>query len=95
MGKYYGVREVEKRGDRLFSGLVLGRIKPVPQDKILVGIMDNGLWRISADLTRESELDCFYKEYMKGNFTGMDLYLVSKEEIEKCPDEGRDYNRDF
>lgn len=87
MGTYYGVRKVVENGQKI--GFAPQRQPSGIGEDVLVGIMNNGVWAIAPDLTRESEYQHFYDSYAQGNWLNMDLYKVSKDKIKDCPDEGR------
>jgi len=87
MGTYYGVRKVIEHGQRI--GFAPERQPSVTEGWVLVGIMNNGVWAIAPDLTRESEYQAFHQSYAQGTWSRMDLYEVPKEKIKDCPDEGR------
>ena len=87
MGTYYGVRKVVENGQRI--GFAPERQPSGIGDNVLVGIMNNGVWAVAPDLTRESEYRHFYESYSQGMWLNMDLYKVPKDKIKDCPDEGR------
>lgn len=88
MGTYLGVRAVEKNGEECTSPF--SKQQPdVPPGKRLIGIPQNGLWKIAADLTRRSEYDSLYSSYAAGNWLDCKLYLLDEDKVTKCPDEGR------
>lgn len=87
MGEYYGVKAVLKKG-RLM-GRMTDRPPFVLSSEVLVGIADNGVNTIAADLTDKTEYDHFYGTYAKGHYLRIDLYVLPRSEIPNCPDEGQ------
>jgi hypothetical protein len=91
---YFGVRAILERGRRLSISVEDEKTYEMAMTMIgkedrLVGIVDNGLWAIAPDLTRESDYTAFLTAYNKGAYLNMMLYGLAKDEVEKCPNEGR------
>jgi len=87
MGNYLGVNAVKKFGN---EQSVFGRTKPnVKKDEFLVAIVCNGVWAIAPEVTVKSEYEEFYNSYSQGNWLTFKVYIISEENREKCPDEGR------
>jgi len=66
MGRYYDPKEVADFGRRVRMG-----------DSVchrLVAVMDNGLWKCAADVTRQSEYAEHHKNYSAGLWLSFDLY---------------------
>jgi hypothetical protein len=88
MGKYFGVKAVRAKGQKLEVGF--GKSQPrVPSGKRLVGIPNNGAYEVAQDLTNPSDYDALFGSYMRGNWLGCDLYLLEESRVAECPDEGR------
>lgn len=85
MGTYLGVTKVEEIG----TSMVPTKDQPVAFGTMLVMVLDNGLWKIAADVTNRREYDEFYASYAQGNWLQIRLYSLTVEQAKECPDEGR------
>lgn len=88
MGIYYGVDKVKELGTRVKKTQVHPEI---PKDHVLVVVPTTGLWEIAGDVTRPSEFEAFMSAYNNGTYLDFELYQVSQENIQQCPDQGRKY----
>ncbi len=93
MGTYLGVRAVEHLGRPTNLSYNSNNQPLIPSGKRLIAVMNNGLYKIAPDVTRPSEYKEFYDCYAKGIWIAMHLYLLEENEVTKCPDEGRVYNK--
>ena len=73
MGKYYAAEEVKEQGRRIRVGDCVHHR--------LVAVMFNGLRSIAADVTRQSEYDEHYKNYLAGCWLTFDLYDYEPMEV--------------
>ena len=84
---YYGVRKVIENGQK--RGIAQEEPPSITEDHVLVGIMSNGVWAVAVNLTKKSRYRQFYNSCAQGRWVNMDLYEVSKDKIEDCPNEGK------
>jgi hypothetical protein len=87
MAVYYGVRKVLEKGQRL--GAATEQMHYVRNTEVLIGIVKGNKYAIAVDLTSEKEYRAFYSACARGNWRDFDLYVLPKDEIPNCPDEGR------
>lgn len=87
MGTYYGVKKVVENGQRI--GFAPPKQPSGIGQDVLVGIMNDGLYAIASDLTKEGEYQNFYNDYAQGIWLNIYLYTVPREKIKDCPDEGK------
>lgn len=83
MGIYYSSSQVAKLGS------VISGFQPTVNHS-LVMVLDNGVYKIAADVTNKAEYDEFYRQYSQGYFLDYRVYLVSDENIKLCQDQGRE-----
>lgn len=83
MGTYLGVKAVKEKGEHISKSY---RVKPGYRT---VAILNNGLYEIAGDVTKESEYKAMYAAYVNGTYIKFNLYLLPEEEVKNCPDEGR------
>jgi len=85
--RYYGVREVIKRGHRIgYAGEVMEHVGNL---EALVGIVRGSKYTIAVDLTSEKEYRAFYQACAQGHWLDIELYRVPLRELRHCGDEGR------
>ena len=89
MGRYYGVRAVMQKGERIGNIETLRGQPHVKEDEVLIGIVSNAAWLIAPDLTSAYEYEAVRKEYARGYFIAIILYKIKKSDLINCPDEGR------
>ena len=88
MGCYYGVRAIIKNGERI--GVAENTQPELNTDSALIAIVSNDSFAIAADVTSEREYEEVYISSQKGSFWNhMELYILHKDDLKKCPDEGR------
>ncbi|MDQ7797820.1 MAG: hypothetical protein RDU76_02600 [Candidatus Edwardsbacteria bacterium] len=85
--KYYAVKKVLELAQRI--GPATEKMFYVKNDEVLVGIVQGSKYAIAADLTDKREYLAFYQACQKGHWVDIELYRMSKEEAESCPDQGR------
>jgi len=87
MSRYYGVREVIKRGHRIgYAGVLMEHVDNMDA---LVGIVRGSKYTIAVDLTSEKEYRAFYSACAQGHWLDIELYRVPLHELRHCGDEGR------
>lgn len=87
MGTYLGVNKVKEIGRKVLA-VLMNKQPTIPDDSFLVAIMCNGVWAIAPEVTDINEYDMFVREYNRGNYLNMELYLVPENQRDNCPDEG-------
>jgi hypothetical protein len=85
MGTYLGVNAVEKIG----TPVIPTKDQPMTFGNMLIMVLDNGLWKVAADVTNKREYDDFYASYALGNWLQIRLFSLTVEQAKACPDEGR------
>ncbi len=88
---HYGVKCVMKRGCSL--GEANGKLPDIKSNEVLIGLMYYSPpvgtdWVIAPDVTSKFDYDRFYGD-VGISFRRMELYVVDRDEIRKCTDEGR------
>ncbi len=89
MARNFGVTQVERLGQRVVVDTPPPTQPVVPQDKLFIGVLDQGRWRIAKDLTHPVSYTDHYEDYVDGFWTNIVLYLLKVSDVEKCPDERR------
>ena len=85
--RYYGVREVIKRGHRIgYAGELMERVGNLDA---LIGLVRGSKYTIAVDLTDEKEYRAFYQACAQGHWLDIELYRVPVRELRHCEDEGR------
>ena len=84
--RYYGVREVLARGERI--GHATERMHYVGNRDALVGIVRGSQYALAVDLTDEKEYRAFYAACARGGWVDIELYRLPKDQIPNCPDAG-------
>ncbi len=86
---YYSASKVEENGIRVeappgdsFPRVYLG-------EDHLVMVLDNGMYRITPDVTSPNDYREFYSQYYSGRFLTFDLFRLPKDKLELCADTGR------
>ena len=85
--RYYAVKKVLELAQRI--GPATEKMFYVKNDEVLVGIVQGSKYAIAADLTDKREYLAFYQACQKGHWVDIELYRMSREQAENCPDEGR------
>jgi hypothetical protein len=85
---YYDAKQVVQRGTKI-NFLGTNKKPQVGEDKVLVGIVNNGLWAVAPDVTSDRQFQSFYDSYSQGYWLKMDVYALPKDEVENCPDQGK------
>jgi hypothetical protein len=85
--RYYGVREVIKRGHRIgYAGELMEHVGNL---EALIGLVRGSKYTIAVDLTDEKEYRAFYHACAQGHWLDIELYRVPYAELRHCEDEGR------
>ncbi|HEV3157177.1 MAG TPA: hypothetical protein VGZ00_07505 [Candidatus Baltobacteraceae bacterium] len=86
MGDYYGVKQVEKLGQKLDRR----DLPPVPQAGMsFIVIADNGRYRVAGDVTLASEYARFLRSADDGDWREYSVYEIPTKMLEQCPNVGR------
>lgn len=86
-GRYFSVREVLARGERLgYAGNMMTYVSNLDA---LVGIVRGSAYAIAVDLTEAAEYRAFYDACARGAWLEIELYRVPRSELRHCGDEGR------
>jgi hypothetical protein len=85
--RYFGVREVIKRGHRIgYAGEMMEHVGNLDA---LVGLVRGSKYTIAVDLTDEKEYRAFYHACAQGHWIDIELYRVPVCDLRHCEDEGR------
>ncbi len=85
--RYYGVREVIKRGHRIgYAGELMEHVGNLDA---LIGLVRGSKYTIAVDLTDEKEYRAFYQACAQGHWLDIELYRVPRQVLRHCADEGR------
>lgn len=87
MGTYLGVNAVKNHG--VYMGYAQEQKPITPPNNRLVAVLNNGVWQVAPDVTRDSEYKHFFDSYAQGNWLAMQLYRLEESKVALCPDEGR------
>ncbi|MBI2129635.1 hypothetical protein HYU07_05325 [Candidatus Woesearchaeota archaeon] len=80
MGQYYSPVEVVKKGQRI--GYLREMQPSIGMKDVLVGIANNGVNAIAADLTSKKEYETFFRN--EANWLNTILYRLPANEIQNC-----------
>ena len=84
MGNYYDPDKVEQ------LGIPRGKAYKIPAtENCLVMVLDNGLYRIAADVTDQDDFNDHRRAYSLGHWMAYNVYELTKQQLEQCPNQGR------
>lgn len=82
MGKYYTHESVVKSGKKPadLQDFKKGDVF-IPKGHRAVAVMDNGINKVCADVTKRDEFDYHYSLYYKGMYLSIYVYIVPEDKL--------------
>jgi hypothetical protein len=86
VAQYLGAVKVKELGKKIDR---TGDKQPyIPSGNRLVMVLFNHLWEIAVDVTGPGEYQSKLRDYVLGLYVTLELYLLTPEQLEQCPDQG-------